>query len=135
MPEILYCDVAYRDYPDIIGDLISTKISNKEIYLLAMALGISNPTKIDGKRHTFVRHSYFYKNDINMIYTCAWRHLGKDVQSLLDEKSVYEIAENCANTGFRIIRKYLEENKHQFLKKLVLDTMAKFKTESPQEED
>ncbi len=125
MPEILYCDLSFKPVIDEIGEIFSKKIGNKEIFLLAMALGIDNPTKIK-KRYTFVRHSYLRKDEISLIYTCAWKNLGHDVNSLLDEKVVYDMAEQCANTGFRIISNHLKDSQHQLFKKLVLDTLKKY---------
>jgi hypothetical protein len=89
-----------------------------------MVLGIENPSTIK-KRDSFVRQSYLKPNDVNLIYACAWHHF-KDVDKLLDENSVYSIAEQCANTGFKVILRYIEESQHQFIKQIMIDTISKF---------
>lgn len=125
MADVFYFDQSYRQLAENIDSLLPTKIGRKELFLLAMALGLDNPTKIKGKRDSMVRYSYFKPNEISLIYTCAWRYY-KDIQALMDQNKVYTLAENCANTGFSIIANYVKENQHKFINRILLDTITKF---------
>lgn len=125
MADVFYFDLAYRKLAEEIDTLLPPKIGRKELFLLAMALGLEKPTAIKGKRDSMVRCSYFKANEISLIYSCAWHHM-QDVQELMDENKVYALAEKCANTGFSILKHYVKENQNKFINKILLDTISKF---------
>lgn len=84
-----------------------------DLYTYALALGKNNPTKMN-KKDTFVRNEYLEKNveAIAMLVAVSYSYK-KDFESLedvLDDKRIGQLADECANTGFKIIDGDMKEN-------------------------
>lgn len=94
-------------------ELQSSSTPRLDLFLYALALGKNNPTDIQ-KKDTFVRNEYLAKNveAIAMLVAIAYAHK-KDFENLedvLDEKKIGQLADSCANTGFKIIDGDMKEN-------------------------
>ncbi len=124
----VFIDVAYRDIHKEINAMMKDKgitFETKEIFMLAMSLAIDTPSEISGTRYGYFLLKNLRSHEINMFYLCAWHHL-KDVNKMADEEAVYKMAEQCANTGFKSIKRLMVENKEDFVNKILLDTMNRF---------
>lgn len=94
-------------------ELQSSSTPRLDLYLYALALGKNNPTDIQ-KKDSFVRNEYLAKNveAIAMLVAITYAHK-KDFENLeevLDEKRIGQLADSCANTGFKIIDGDMQEN-------------------------
>lgn len=89
---------------------------------MAMALGMQSRKKLEGRKEGFVRLQTLKPNQTNLMYVCAWHHL-KSVDDLFNEELVYQIAEECANSGFIILGVIFKEHGKGFVKKIVHNTL------------
>lgn len=94
-------------------ELQSSSTPRLDLFIYAMALGKNSPSEIQ-KKESFVRNEYLAKNveAITMLVAVAYSHK-KDFENLedvLDEKKIGQLADTCANTGFKIIEGDFKEN-------------------------
>jgi len=86
--------------------------SQKEQFLLALAIGFENEQKRELKtKEGFFLSSYMGADDKTLIYAVALHEHGS-VDILADEKEVFNIAEQYASAGIRIL--YEASQKTQF---------------------
>lgn len=94
-------------------ELQSSSTPRLDLFLYALALGKNNPTDIQ-KKDTFVRNEYLAKNveAIAMLVAIAYAHKKnfENLEDVLDEKKIGQLADSCANTGFKIIDGDMKEN-------------------------
>lgn len=124
----VFIDKTYRVIHKDINAMMKHKgisFETKEIFMLAMSLAIDTPSEIAGTRDGFFLLKNLRSHEVNMFYLCAWHHF-KDVNRMADEEAIYSIAEQCANTGFKTIKRLIVENKEDFMNRILLDTMNKF---------
>lgn len=113
MRDRLYINIAYRDEIErwkskqILGiELLDTK----DIFMLAMALGMNNPQDIQGKKDGFTRTSYIKSRDKAIMSVLL---LGKDgnkdnIDSLTEDDAIFDEAERCAELGFAILKEMID---------------------------
>jgi len=106
MPDRFYIDKEDRPYYKKAEDenIVNFKNKNqKEQFLLAMAVGFEN----DQKRELKTRDGFFFSNDlgpegktlVNALAIC--KHGSVDI--LANEKGVFDIAEQYASAGIRLL--------------------------------
>lgn len=85
-------------------------IGNKDIFLFAVALGLDNPIKIQGKKD-----GYFLLKDLKMSEKSFFGaiKLGvikdiKEVEQYAREDYSYDLAEECAESGFAKLKEMYE---------------------------
>lgn len=113
MRDRLYINTLYRDQIEIwkekkiLGiDLLETK----DVFLLAVALGMNAPADIKGKRDGFTRTSYIKSRDKSLMASLL---LGKTenqehIDKYANDDLTYEEAERCAEAGFAILKEMIE---------------------------
>ena len=113
MRDRLYINVQYRDQIEIWKEkkiLGIDMLETKDIFLLAVALGINAPTDIKGKRDGFTRTSYIKARDKALLASLL---LGKaenqeEIDKLANDDLSYDEAEKCAEAGFEILKEMIE---------------------------
>lgn len=84
-----------------------------ELYAYAMALGKNNPIEMQ-KKESFVRNEYLCKNVEVIAMLVALTYSKKkefeNLEDVLDEKKIGQLADACANTGFKIIQSDIKDN-------------------------
>ena len=85
-------------------------LETKDIFLLAVALGMNSPTDIKGKRDGFTRTSYIKARDKSLLASLL---LGKaenqdEIDKLANDDLSYEEAEKCAESGFAVLKEMIE---------------------------
>lgn len=112
IPDRLYIDSNDRKIIDKIekqGCFDFKRATNKEIFLLAMAIGVD--ANIDdykiGKKDGFFLAKDLTPSDEALINICAIVKYGLDV--LNDKEKVYNYVQNCAHVGFKILIDEIDE--------------------------
>jgi hypothetical protein len=113
MRDRLYINVLYRDQIDVWKEkkvLGIEMLENKDIFLLAVALGMGSAAEIQGKRDGFIRTSYIKSRDKSLLASLL---LGKlesqeDIDKYANDDLAYEEAEKCAEAGFAILKDMIE---------------------------
>ena len=84
---------------------------NKDIFLLAMALGIDEPKEIEGARFGYVRYEYIEPWDRAMLCALLIGTMveGDEVDDYIDFEKSVDLAEKCAEKGFDILEKIVME--------------------------
>ena len=84
---------------------------NKDIFLLAMALGMDEPKEIEGKRFEFVRYEYIKPWDRAMLSALLLGTMveGDEVDAYIDFEKSVDLAEKCAENGFDVLEKLVME--------------------------
>jgi len=125
----LYISVHNRALLEKIDDILKPSHNNlerKEIFFIAMALGLDTPEEIKGKKDGLFLLKNLRDNEINLLNVCAWHHY-HDVDILSDTNKVFDIAEQCANAGFKLIELAVKNHGESFIIKLMTDTQNRFK--------
>lgn len=106
MPDRFYIDKEDRQYYEKVeqeGHLNFKDKSQKEQFLLAMAVGFENEQKRAlGTKDGFFFSSYMGSNDRALVNAVAINERGA-VDVLADEKEVFSIAEQYASAGIRLL--------------------------------
>lgn len=104
------------------------EISNKEIFMLGMAVGFSSKNKIsDLKRsNTGVRIQYFQPDD-NTLLAALQVHITDDPTALVLIEDLYDLAEQYAAGGIAILATALdtERNFNEWFQSLVFSNLEK----------
>lgn len=94
-------------------ELQSSSTPRLDLYSYALALGKNHPSELQ-KKDSFVRNEYLAKNveAIAMLVAVAYAHKKEyeSIEDVLDEKKIGQLADACANTGFKIIDGDMKEN-------------------------
>ncbi len=124
----IYIDEKFRKIREDINEMfkpLGVSYETKEIFLLAMVLGLDVPSQISGRRDGYFMLQNLRSEEMNLLYLCFWHH-NTDVMAMADTNKVYNIAEECANTGFQLLENYLNEKKDSLISWLLTDTMNRF---------
>ena len=132
MRDRLYINVLYRDQIDVWKEkkvLGIDMLENKDIFLLAVALGMGSPVEIQGKRDGFIRTSYIKSRDKSLLASLL---LGKlesqeDIDRFANDDLAYEEAERCAESGFAILKNMIDSAAcdEELIEKRVLDLLLR----------
>lgn len=82
--------------------------SNKEIFLLSMAMGYTNDVRVPiDQRHEYVRMEYLKPEDDALIAAIAVASNSAEI--LLDTSQVYKVAEEYAHGGAVLLESILDQ--------------------------
>lgn len=123
----IYINSIYRDSlldeldkKDVLG---FHSIAKKDIFLFAVALGLDNPKKIQGKKDGYFLLEYLKMSDKAFFGAIK---LGKlenpaDVDKFANEEESYDQAEQCAESGFEKLKEMYDsaEDEEMFEKRLM----------------
>ena len=112
--DIIYINEQYRSFIDElkVNDVLGFKLlDNKESFMLAVALGINQPTECKKKRFGWTRKSYIKTADKAMWASVL---LGiattdEEINQYADLDKSIELCEQCAETGFDILKQQYEK--------------------------
>jgi hypothetical protein len=122
----LYIDVNVRPYLEKIKKFFSNSIENKDIFFYAVALGIKMPTPIEGKKDGFFMTKLLNKDDEVFLHSLLMEE-NFDLENIDDRAVMYKKAEECANTGFNILKDMIDSSSSEMLmKKLLVDLEEDF---------
>jgi hypothetical protein len=125
-PQIVYIDA--NDKPTY--DMLSEKggplegMDNKDMFLLAMALGYMNNIKVELKdRLYFFRTSYLDNHEKALLKAIAVSEEGS-LDVLSDKKKIYSLAEQYATGGLKLLRNIAFEKFGKDLYKKLLPELS-----------
>lgn len=80
-------------------------MENKDLYLLAVALGLQSPEEIQGPKEGYVRTAYFKTTDKSLLASIL---LGKvknedEIDLVANYDVSYDESEKCAEAGFNML--------------------------------
>ena len=86
-------------------------LENKDLFLLAVALGLSNPVDLPKGKDGFIRIQYVKTFDKALIASIM---LGKpendgDIDKYANDDINYDEAERCAESGFKVLNQLIED--------------------------
>jgi hypothetical protein len=106
-PDILYCDKDERQLYDALKEEdIFRNLALKHVFMMAFAKGVQAQKRNTIKNRVpggLIRESYLDDNERAVIRAVAISEEGK-LGALLDEKKVYQIAEEFASGGIRLLK-------------------------------
>ena len=112
--DIIYINEQYRSFIDELkaNDVLGFKLlDNKESFMLAVALGINQPTECKKKRFGWTRKSYIKTADKAMWASVLLGTATTDdeINQYADLDKSIELCEQCAETGFDILKQQYEK--------------------------
>ena len=112
--DIIYINEQYRSFIDELkaNDVLGFKLlGNKESFMLAVALGINQPTECKKKRFGWTRKSYIKTADKAMWASVLLGTATTDdeINQYADLDKSIELCEQCAETGFDILKQQYEK--------------------------
>lgn len=112
--DIIYINEQYRSFIDELkaNDVLGFKLlDNKESFMLAVALGINQPTECKKKRFGWTRKSYIKTADKAMWASVLLGTAITDdeINQYADLDKSIELCEQCAETGFDILKQQYEK--------------------------
>ena len=112
--DIIYINEQYRSFIDELkaNDVLGFKLlDNKESFMLAAALGINQPTECKKKRFGWTRKSYIKTADKAMWASVLLGTATTDdeINQYADLDKSIELCEQCAETGFDILKQQYEK--------------------------
>lgn len=125
MADRLYIDSDYREgfvygYMDVV-DMLMMKSKGERIdnFMLAFALGVHEGYRTPSKSSVGVINETAAKGRdfaLSFIYSVALKELRKEGRDNLinDKKEVFKIAEEYANTGFKILTEWVPESTDKY---------------------
>lgn len=88
-------------------------VQNKTLFTMAVALGLDNPTELEGIRNDYIRSETLMAKDESLITAV---NIGQNYQDddslndLTDWMNAKNFSEKCANTGFGKINDFVEKH-------------------------
>lgn len=112
--DIIYINEQYRSFIDELSanDVLGFKLlDNKESFMLAVALGINQPTECKKKRFGWTRKSYIKTADKAMWASVllGTATTDEEINQYADLDKSVELCEQCAETGFDILKQQYEK--------------------------
>lgn len=112
--DIIYINEQYRSFIDELkaNDVLGFKLlDNKESFMLAVALGINQPTECKKKRFGWTRKSYIKTADKAMWASVllGTATTDEEINQYADLDKSIELCEQCAETGFDILKQQYEK--------------------------
>ena len=118
-PITLNINKSDRKIYDEIIENSELKGKTKEVFLLATVIGFKkgNRISIKGNKESYVRTEYLNDEDRTLMNAIAI-HETKDEEIIQDQKEVFNIVEEYAHVGIKILREMaFEKESGSFLKK------------------
>lgn len=115
MRDRIYINLKYRD---ILKEFDSNNTlgfhiaDQKDIFLIAVALGLSNPKDINGTKDGLFLLTRLKTSDNALLSTITLGNLTneKDVDKFANNEINYLEAEKCAETGFGVLNKKVQDS-------------------------
>ena len=112
--DIIYINEQYRSFIDELkaNDVLGFKLlDNKESFMLAVALGINQPTECKKKRFGWTRKSYIKTADKAMWASVllGTATTDEEINQYADLDKSIELCEQCAEAGFDILKQQYEK--------------------------
>lgn len=112
--DIIYINEQYRSFIDELkaNDVLGFKLlDNKESFMLAVALGINQPTECKKKRFGWTRKSYIKTADKAMWASVllGTATTDEEINQYADLDKSIELCEQCAETGFDILKQQYDK--------------------------
>ena len=112
--DIIYINEQYRAFIDELksNDVLGFKLlDNKESFMLAVALGIDQPTECKKKRFGWTRKSYIKTSDKAMwaAVLLGTANTDEEINQYADLDKSVELCEKCAETGFGVLKQQYEK--------------------------
>lgn len=112
--DIIYINEQYRSFIDELkaNDVLGFKLlDNKESFMLAVALGVNQPTECKKKRFGWTRKSYIKTADKAMWASVllGTATTDEEINQYADLDKSIELCEQCAETGFDILKQQYEK--------------------------
>lgn len=126
-PDRLYIAEKNRELITLMEEkkfLNANNLTRKEIFLFAMSLGLNNPTPIDGKSDGLFLAKDLSPSDKSLLCGC-FLSFNKNIEALSNVADVFKYAEECTNTGFMVIKDYMQEDDDRIIEMLIVDLDAK----------
>lgn len=115
-------------------------ISRIDLFMFAMAIGLKERKKTPlSASHGFILESYISGNDFAKMYTLLVDELRRtnEEEKIGDKDAAFRIAQEYANTGFQVIRGWVEtrgkKDEDALIWELISDLEEKFATCFPGE--
>ncbi len=91
---------------------IDSSYSNKDIFLLAAALGIDSPKNLEGGKFGFVRLEYIHSYEKALIsaITLGDKKNQNEIDKFSDSEIEYANSERCAQSGFETLKEIVKES-------------------------
>lgn len=112
--DIIYINEKYRSFIDELKakDVLGFKLlDNKESFMLAVALGVNQPTECKKKRFGWTRKSYIKSADKAMWASVllGTATTDEEINQHADLDKSIELCEQCAETGFEILKQQYDK--------------------------
>lgn len=112
--DIIYINEKYRSFIDELKakDVLGFKLlDNKESFMLAVALGVNQPTECKKKRFGWTRKSYIKSADKAMWASVllGTATTDEEINLYADLDKSIELCEQCAETGFEILKQQYDK--------------------------
>lgn len=112
--DIIYINEQFRSFIDELkaNDVLGFKLlDNKESFMLAVALGINQPTECKKKRFGWTRKSYIKTADKAMWASVllGTATTDEEINQYADLDKSIELCEQCAETGFDILKQQYDK--------------------------
>lgn len=112
--DIIYINEKYRSFIDELKakDVLGFKLlDNKESFMLAVALGVNQPTECKKKRFGWTRKSYIKSADKAMWASVllGTATTDEEINQYADLDKSIELCEQCAETGFEILKQQYDK--------------------------
>lgn len=112
--DIIYINEKYRSFIDELktNDVLGFKLlDNKESFMLAVALGVNQPTACKKKRFGWTRKSYIKSADKAMWASVllGTATTDEEINQYADLDKSIELCEQCAETGFEILKQQYDK--------------------------
>ena len=105
------CKTLEVDIGDIMEFLPDKLLDNKESFMLAVALGVNQPTECKKKRFGWTRKSYIKSADKAMWASVllGTATTDEEINQYVDLDKSIELCEQCAETGFEILKQQYDK--------------------------
>ena len=112
--DIIYINEKYRSFIDELktNDVLGFKLlDNKESFILAVALGVNQPTECKKKRFGWTRKSYIKSADKAMWASVllGTATTDEEINQYADLDKSIELCEQSAETGFEILKQQYDK--------------------------
>ena len=112
--DIIYINEKYRSFIDELktNDVLGFKLlDNKESFMLAVSLGVNQPTECKKKRFGWTRKSYIKSADKAMWASVllGTATTDEEINQYADLDKSIELCEQCAETGFEILKQQYDK--------------------------
>ena len=115
MRDRIYFNSKYRDFLkelDLKNTLGLHLVNQKDLFMIAMALGLNEPTDISGKREGLFLLKDVKSSDRAIFASITLGNLSdeKDIDKYANDEINYSEGERCAEAGYAISKKKIDDS-------------------------